>query len=862
MGIQSMSTPFVGLLSVCHSILTSQQAHTGQVIASHAVPPHAIFPTEPVSIRWDEEGSVLRQTFFAAQDEDLRLCSVTHEGVETGQRVSESSIELQQSSSPLTHLDVLITEKQKTLVAVQEDGTVTVTSSDLKQISSSKLERTSVSGAPLTLLSACCLSRHEASKSVLKSRGDIARSLPENSVIILDLSMQDAGSSQLPIYTVWCLPLDSDLTLSSPSAHSAQLLLQHNLWSRDLSPIGKTQVTTASFAARATTLDIKTHKDYVRFKLDGTVPTRVSATQLNVTDPFDVVSLSSSHMLLAYASSLQILDGQYGVAQAALDVKSSKKRKRSGSDTPRGTIELIIFFGQSQRMLVRIGTSLVAFDLRLGKEPRGKQSRVSRLALNVGRGRRVQPSPQLDILSLSFADEANTFEPAWSEHRAKLEQIFQQRDIATLEKSLLGQLASNSEEDQSYDEGRGPKYPGLFDATIDYVLTKIFTIVTETEPNISSSNRALRVELTAPRMIEWLTSAGLLGLWRLRKAFASQYEPRVLDDLKPGDIPRALYDADTSSNLLLKHVKHISNLAVEEQVAALKFLIDLAKAQSQLGSQQTDLSQGQSSVLVPAGEILDNNEEVRIDSTLLPLGLVQAIVNVMDQLGVLDQNALSAQLRELLTPEDITTSIQFLRQQLFQGGHASWLTSNVGSTEEATSPAGTEKSVSGNDARLVSFQSILRMLSACLDTIGPLQLLNSGEGDHMVETIIPELLSEVELSAQYIEDSAELQGILRETMRYSQSRESILRKDTGSVPRPGKEGQPIGEILTIYSEHWVDEATSSLAGMLPLSLRDEDFIDPIRVRKGGGQVSKRSKRETLMLEARQKGPYSFERLIL
>ena len=794
----------------------------------------------------------MRQTFFAAQDETLRLCSVIHEGIETGQRISESSIELQQSSSPITHLDVLIIEKQKTLIAVQEDGTVTVTSSDLKQISSSKLDRSSASGATLTSLSACCLPLQEASRSVLRSRGDIAMGLPVNSVIILDLSLQDAGSSQLPIYSVWCLPLDSESILSSPSTNSAQLLFQQSLWSRDLPPIGKTQETKATFGARSTTLDIKIHKGYVRFKLDATVPNRVSAIQNDVTGPFDVLSLGSTHILHTYASSLQILDVQYGVAQATLDVTSAKKRKRFASDTPKGVIELITYFSQAQRMLARIGTSVVAFDIRLGKESGRKQNKASRLAQNVGRGPRVSPAPTLDSLPLSFTEEPNSHEPEWSEQSTKLEQAFHERDIANLEQAILRHFLSKSKS----------KYSRLFDATVDYVLTKIFTIVTKTEQHSSSSNTVLHVELIAPHMIEWLSSKGFLCLWRLRKAFASQYDRRMLDDLKPGDIPQALYAADTSSNLLLVHVKHISNLSVEEQVATLRFLINLAQARSKLDSQQDDPSRGPSSALVPVQDLPEGSEEVRIDSTSLPSGLADAIVLLMNQLGILEQNVLSAQLRDALTPEEITTSIQFLRQQLFEGGHASWLTNNVMNTQEATSSAGTGESVSGTGARSVSFESILRMLSACLDTIGPLQLLNSGEADHMVESIIPELLSEVELSAQYIEDSAELQGVLRETMRYSQSRESKVRKDTDQMPGSGKEGQLVGEILTICPEHAEGETTSSLAGMLPLSLRDEDFVDPKTVRKGGGQISQRSKREMLMLKGRQKGAYSFERLIL
>ena len=832
------------------------------MIASHAVPPHASFPTAPVSNRWIEEATVLRQTFFAVQDETLRLCSVIYEGAETGQKLSESFVELPNSTSTITHLDVLVTEKQKTLIAVQDDGTVTIASSDLKQISTSRLERSSDAGAPLTLLAACCLPLHEASKSVLRSRGDITKGLPEDTIVVLDLSMQDDPTTQRPIYSVWCLQPEYGPTITSSSTNSTQLLFRHDLWSWDLSPIRKTQETRVTFGTRASTLDIKTHKDYVRYQLGGTVPTRLLATQLDVTGAFDMVALDSSHILLAHATSLYVLDGRYGVAQATLDVKSTKKRKQPGADAPKGAIELITYFSQAQRVLAQIGTNLVAFDMRFSREPSGKQSRTSKLVRNVGQGRRVPSEYSLTHAAMCFTEPPTHLEPTWSEQKAKLEKVFLEKDATTLENTILRQLAPKSKKDrqQDHDGGQGPKFPRLFDATVDYVLTKIFTILTREQPDSSSSSSTiLRVELVAPRLVEWLSSAGFLCIWSLRKAFGSQHERRILNSLSSRDLAQALYEADTSSNLLLVHIKHISNLPVEEQVGALKFLINLAKT----NSEQNDSSKGKSSALVPANGILDHAEKLQIHSTTLSPALMQTIVLLMNQLGVLDQSVLSTHLREALSSEEITTSIQFLRQQLFRGGHASWLASNAPATDgEPSAAACTGEPAGGVDARLVSFECILTMLSACLNTIGPLQLLNAGKKDQIIESIIPELLSEVELSAHYIEESAELQGILRETLRYSQSRERKLRKTAGSMPGSGEKSHTIGEIVTVYSGHSEDEATSSLAGMLPLSLRDEYTVDAVRVRKGGGQLSERSKREMLALEGRQKGAYSFERLIL
>ena len=775
-----------------------------------------------------------------------------HEGTETVQKLSESSIALQNSTSKVIYLDLVTSENGFMIAAVQEDGTVTSTSSDLKHVSLSKIEAKSDS-ARAVLLTAYPLSLQEALKSVLKNRGDIAKDLPEDSLIIPAFGIEEIDRGCRPFYAVWSLRPGSSQSIGSPNVAPAQLLFEHDLSNPDLTGLKNIQPSNVHFGPRASTLDIKTSRSLVRYKLGGTVPSRLSRSQTDAAGASDMLQLSSIYTLIATPTSLQILDAKYGVTQATLDLKSSKKRKQPGSNVPTGVIELLTHFSQAHRVLARIGTTLVAIDVRLGEQ--SGQTRTSRLANNVGLGRLAATNSDLNPLSLSFAETPNALNEEWSEQKEKLDRMVAKKDATGFENTIFSQLPTKANK-------RSRRALGVFDTIVDYAIIKMFSISSQTENDRSAPGRVLRLDFVAPRLIEWLSSAGLLCFWRLKKAFGSQYDQHGVGALESGAISRALCDADKSLSLLLTHIKHNSSPDVQEQIDTLKLLMSLAQATSESKIEETSQPQNQSTALVPTADQTGGLDEVPMDSESLPPALIEAIVLLMNRLGALDQTVLSTRFRRSLSPEEITTSIQLLRQQLFQGGHASWVANSVAVARGGPPDANEGETTQENTTSMVSFESIVKMLSACLDTIGPLELLDSGGQGPMVEGIIPDLLSEVELSAQYIEDSAELQGILRETLRFSYSQDLQLRQKTAATKEPRKAGRSIGEIVTVYSEHPDDEATDNTIGMLPLSLRDDGVVDPVRVRKGGGQVSERSKREMLMLEGRQKGSYSFERLIL
>jgi len=111
---------------------------------------------------------------------------------------------------------------------------------------------------------------------------------------------------------------------------------------------------------------------------------------------------------------------------------------------------------------------------------------------------------------------------------------------------------------------------------------------------------------------------------------------------------------------------------------------------------------------------------------------------------------------------------------------------------------------------------------------------------------------------------SELQGILREALRYQ---ESIQRhRDAGARIPPHIAGRSFqqrpGAILTVYSEALEGGENQQEGSALPLSLKLENVVSPMKIRKGAGSVKRRSVWQKKMLERRNKGQYSFERLVL
>jgi hypothetical protein len=233
----------------------------------------------------------------------------------------------------------------------------------------------------------------------------------------------------------------------------------------------------------------------------------------------------------------------------------------------------------------------------------------------------------------------------------------------------------------------------------------------------------------------------------------------------------------------------------------------------------------------------------------LPNSLQRALVTALDKFGTAACSVISANVKALLSQREVLALIQFLRQQLFQGGHTRSFQS---------------LSVDDEVPRTVRLDTAIKILSSCIDAIGPLGFFGAMDNEDFIGNIIPELVTEITHTKQGLEDASELQGILREAIRYQ---ESIRRRQAAGAHMPNHDAglasrERSGAIVTVYSEALEGEESLGLGPSLPLSLKIEHVVKPMKIRKGGGQIKQRTIRQKRMLERRMKGQYSFERLVL
>ena len=145
--------------------------------------------------------------------------------------------------------------------------------------------------------------------------------------------------------------------------------------------------------------------------------------------------------------------------------------------------------------------------------------------------------------------------------------------------------------------------------------------------------------------------------------------------------------------------------------------------------------------------------------------------------------------------------------------------------------------------------------------VGPLGVFTEVD-QGLSASIVPDLLSEISLATEAIEEAVDLQGLLREALRYSSTTEASTSLESQAPQAKAIEQPRPGDIVTLYTEPDARDVYDGDFVSLPLSLRAKTEVGFVRNRKGGSQHRERSQREMKMLRDRERASYSFERLIL
>jgi hypothetical protein len=463
----------------------------------------------------------------------------------------------------------------------------------------------------------------------------------------------------------------------------------------------------------------------------------------------------------------------------------------------------------------------------------------------------------------------------------RLDEFASKGDVTSFDELMAKELCTSLDATEVIDDGTFQLPRRLLhvaQSKVDYLVSKVFAPLSDIELGVNESAETgnyLKIVMPTTKLIHWLILANQLTDQRVEKALQRMRSSQAFA-VRPGAVALALTRDQPSYEMITDYLKHSPSLPLSETLQAAKLLLadlvantitDLPRTSLQEGATKHEMSFSEDAMPTDPG---DDGEAVQTlalslklpsDNTLMPSAALAALLIALQGLGSHASQDVTTGLRSQLSQAEILSVVQVLRQQLFHSGHTSYLPTPPSSATSSPKLGDTHA-----EGTLLSLDCILKLLSSCLDAIGPVGFLAQSENDDFLEKLIPDLKSEISFAFEGMQETNHLQGLLREVIRYG---DSVQGGNHSHVTKPQSpqsklEGQQKrGTIVTLYSEANVDQGdVDGREWLLPLSLRANNVVSETKVRKGGGQVSKRSRRDILRLQDRSVGKYSFERLVL
>jgi len=844
----------------CKQRLTDQQIQSGRLLSSYPVPPTSTFACAPYSLRTKKDGnSYLRRTYCVLRKTSLEV-QYYEENIEDVPHKAPSpvSAELEGAESTVVYLEVMQPTTSGDVILVQQNGYLTLFSQGLqRQKAHVRLQLASEQAGQIQVLAAQWLSAEDAARSVLKQRNDIGGALSEKeSLLVVAYQGSQRLASGLQNFFgvgVWSL---THATETFGRTSVTQVLFTHQIHLDRKSTVSDKVL--ASFGLRASTLSVTTSRGHVTYDLTSLTPQRLSEVTPGTVAQTSFLPLSSSLIMSATPNALEVHNARYQSLQANIDLGSGAlKRKRNNLKSAfSDVVHLVAFFPQLERVIACRKTQLLAIDLKTSTSSvdRPIWKVAASLADNVGRGITNKPEsePRKQVKNLDIGTInpiGSTSNGAWLKVRKTLEEEAGKGAVKEFEDVALAHLAA--EEAGLPDAHSLLTNSPLLQTKAGFMISQIFYPIIDSEHVDKSAGDyqlRMRVNIPAKRVLAWLIQANTLNADGVRKALQSAHKLPNNVKLLPDALCEALASADPSLTIVSEYL-HQRHLGPSELCGSIKFL----------------LMQWTIQVAIEAGVARENEYPEGAPWSVAPKAIPISLNFALERFGKLSRSTISSQIQDGFPRDEVVAVVQWLRQQLYRDGYTTSIQSELYPTPPNSGHGSPIPDGSMQRAPVkVSLDSIVNVLSGCIDAIGPFGLMSSELDDDVVSKIIPEIKSEVSRAELALEEAAYLQGILRETLRYTASTQQKYGFGTKpSISSPENLNQQrSGMVVTLYTEPQEEDDAEGSSNVLPLSLRKEDVINPIKVRKGNGRVTKRSVRETAMLESRHKGAYSFERIIL
>ena len=843
-----------------YRLLINQVEH-GSIKASYAIPPAASFVCSPTSLRVRTgKHGYSRYTYCVTRKDGHRRLDCFKENFDNAQSqgVVSSSVAVPDGLGDVVHLETLITPA--TVPGSMDEHKISVlTQKGILRLHTQGLGKEEVSAQLVELhsptqchdvLAVRWLSFQDVRNTTLKHRPDLLVSVDTSSAFVSVLYRQRAGLKFTAYAGVWSVPLTSTISSTSQATDITALatysLPDVHIWSQETD-------LQCSFNHKATALLVTGKWGVANFDFASYSP-RLTWQEDFTDHGISSVAINNSFAATSSTTFLAVHDLKYSSSRTILDLTQiGKKRKRDGAPTSHGFVKIVSYFPELRKLVTIRRNHLLSFEL-------GGVLQEAKLIDSIGCGDLSPTKPKEERalgLDVGYVDDLTGITAGqWTYFQQEMTAAADAGNAARFEAVALEAVQDPDSLDRMSDQ------------QIEFLLSKIFGWRGDFPADSASSldgQAQLEVAIPAFTVLSLLIDHGAVNRHLVQHALRTKFQARTLFHVGPGMIPAALMESDESLVLLRNYLELGELLDGAELAATVSMLLDRVLSATHAngtGELPSLLPQSHSHVdLDAANSMALTRESVNVNDTELK-SLLRTIIFTLEKFASLGAAVIATGLRMYLNREEMGTLIQILRQQLFEGRHTSSVAQAVYPSPPLSATSLLETRVSDP---LLSLAATTKSLIGCIDAVGSLGFL-SGDSDHdFLAQIIPELRSETELAAQGLNEASFLRGILRETMRFAQSADNDTFGDS-SVPVIGNTAPRIGKpgtIITLYSEPTIDQGDiETRSGILPLSLRAENTIALTKQRKGGGQVKDRTLRQVREMENRNKGLYSYERLVL
>ena len=749
-------------------------------------------------------------------------------------------------------------------------------------------------GESLEVVAACCVSQEEARRSWLRKRDDILRAsiLKVSTFLLLVTSALSKTSEEekLVRFGIWNL---SDLAPSN-SLRDASSIPVTPLFGCRL-PESKQWATSPNahyeFHSASGILSVSSSRGHITYDLSSYTPETQSLMLASGPDLTSSLRLGSHLVAAASSAAISLYNPKYRSLQALYPLPqtlSMKKRKRS-EGSGRDSVQLLSYFSRINRLLALRGQTFLAFDVAKSAALASSRRQSSGLLIDsIGRGTLSLDIPKLKMpkdLVLDFGKLEKSIPSSqtwWFDSQQQLDELARAGKVDDFEKLMAQQLSPLRKKAEKNAFRLPHIIEGVDNLKVQYLISKVFrpSQKSHEESNMQRTlETSLEVTFMPPRLFRWLIDNGRLSLKQVEDALLSSRGPMAPLKLRQDAVALALVIHDPSFGLVSDYLKSPGLLSISEVIEAVKVLLAqaiLAAEQEPTPSQQTlgklknmdiesrEVQVGPGTTPNPDNDQLTPSSQLTSSPRTDGLRSSAALNAALERLGADVAPIITSKIRLRLDQPEIVALVQYLRQQLFRGGHTSSFRSQIYRRSPALSKDSPGPKASEGLGSPMSLGAIIKLLSSCVDAIGPLGFLAQSVDMEFMVKLIPDLKAEISLALTGIEEATYLKGVLREIIRFG---ESVPKTKEGCVidssKHVGAGEQKSGTIVTLYSEPAAEQGdVEGIGGLLPLSLRSENTISDLKLCKGGGQIKQRSNRQKMHLQGKNAGIYSFDRLVL